>query len=157
MVAKPERYQWSCYQSYIGQCATPEWLKTGFILGYFGGKASDAKNSYRRFVEDLLDREYESSLTATVASTVLGRSAFVRELSERHLGEKRAERRRRRLGRFLASFRSPRWPCEAASRRFTHRARRQRPCSTAWGIYAALAPPQENQPRFRPESGAPPI
>jgi REP-associated tyrosine transposase len=43
-------------------------------------------------VEDLLDSEYESPLTATVASTVLGRSAFVREVSERHLGEKRAER-----------------------------------------------------------------
>jgi REP-associated tyrosine transposase len=92
MVAKPEHYQWSSYQSYIGQCTTPDWLKTDFILGYFVGKASDAKNSYRRFVEDLLDREYESPLTATVASTVLGRSAFVRELSERHLGEKRAER-----------------------------------------------------------------
>ena len=32
MVAKPERYQWSSYQSYIGKCATPEWLKTDFIL-----------------------------------------------------------------------------------------------------------------------------
>jgi hypothetical protein len=37
MVAKPGHYQWSSYQSYIGQCATPEWLKTDFILGYFGG------------------------------------------------------------------------------------------------------------------------
>jgi putative transposase len=92
MVAKPEHYQWSSYQSYIGQCTTPEWLKTDFILGYFGRQASDANNSYRRFVEDLLDSEYESPLTATVASTVLGRSAFVREVSERHLGEKRAER-----------------------------------------------------------------
>src|SRR5262245_61687017 len=92
MVAKPEHYQWSSYQSYIGQCATPEWLKTDFILGSFGRKASDANNSYRRFVEDLLDSEYESPRTATVASTVLGRSAFVREVSERHLGEKRAER-----------------------------------------------------------------
>jgi hypothetical protein len=92
MVSKPEHYQWSSYQSYIGQCATPEWLKTNFILGYFGRKASDANNSYRRFVEDLLDNEYESPLSATVASTVLGRSAFVREVSERHLGEKRAER-----------------------------------------------------------------
>jgi REP element-mobilizing transposase RayT len=92
MVAKPEHYQWSSYQSYIGQCATPEWLKTDFILGYFGKKASDANNSYRRFVEDLLDSAYESPLTATVASTVLGRSAFVREVSARHLGEQHAER-----------------------------------------------------------------
>ena len=70
MVAKPEHYQWSSYRSYIGQCTTPAWLKTDFILGYFGRKASDANNSYRRFVEDLLDSAYESPLTATVASTV---------------------------------------------------------------------------------------
>ena len=70
MAAKPEHYQWSSYQRYIGQCTTPAWLKTDFILGYFGRKASDANNSYRRFVEDLLDSEYESPLTATVASTV---------------------------------------------------------------------------------------
>lgn len=43
-------------------------------------------------MEDLLGREYESPLNATVASTELGRSAFVRDVSERHLGEKRAER-----------------------------------------------------------------
>ena len=70
MVAKPEHYQWSSYRSYIGHSPTPEWLKTDFILGYFGRKAPDAKNSYRRFVEDLLDSEYESPLQATVASTV---------------------------------------------------------------------------------------
>jgi hypothetical protein len=92
MVATPEHYPWSSYRSYIGHSTTPEWLRTDFILGYFGRKASDAKNSYRRFVEDLLDREYESPLQATVASTVLGRLAFVREISERYLGEKRAER-----------------------------------------------------------------
>jgi hypothetical protein len=76
MVARPEQYQWSSYRSYIGQCPTPEWLKTDFILGYFGRKAPDAKNRYRRFVEDLLKRKYESPLNATVASTVLGSSAF---------------------------------------------------------------------------------
>lgn len=92
MVAKPEHYQWSSYRSYIGHSTTPAWLKTDFILGYFGRKAPDAQNTYRRFVEDLLDSEYESPLQATVASTVLGRSAFVRDVAERHLGEKRAER-----------------------------------------------------------------
>jgi hypothetical protein len=41
---------------------------------------------------DLLKSEYESPLNATVASTVLGRSAFIRDVAARHLGEKRAER-----------------------------------------------------------------
>ena len=92
MVAKPEHYQWSSYRHYIGDSTTPGWLKTDFILGYVGRNASIAKHTYRRFVEDLLGREYESPLKATVASTVLGRSAFVRDVSERHLGETRAER-----------------------------------------------------------------
>ena len=47
MVAKPEQYPWSSYRSYIGQCTTLAWLKTDFILDYFGRKAPDAKNSYR--------------------------------------------------------------------------------------------------------------
>jgi putative transposase len=92
MVAKPEQSQWSSYRSYIGHSTTPAWLKPDFILGSFGRNASDAKNSYRRCVEKLLNGAYESPLIATVASTVLGRSAFVREVTERHLGEKRSER-----------------------------------------------------------------
>jgi hypothetical protein len=43
-------------------------------------------------VEDLIDSAYESPLQATVASTVLGRPEFVRNVSERHLGAKCAER-----------------------------------------------------------------
>src|SRR4029453_13452573 len=58
MVARLEPYQWSGYRSYIGHGTTPEWLKTDCILDYFGRKAPDAKNSYRRFVEDLLKSEY---------------------------------------------------------------------------------------------------
>jgi REP element-mobilizing transposase RayT len=92
MVGKPEEYQWSSHRSYIGQNKVTDWLKTEFILGYFGRKAADAKNKYRKFIEDLLDREYDSPLKATVASTVLGSEDFVREISERHLGEKWAER-----------------------------------------------------------------
>jgi hypothetical protein len=92
MVARPEHYPWSSYRSSIGQCTTPESMKTDFIPGYVGRKAPDAKNRYRRFVEDLLKRKYESPLKATVALTVRGRSAFVRDVAKRHLGENRAER-----------------------------------------------------------------
>ena len=92
MVARPEEYQWSSYRSYIGLGKTTDWLKTDFILGYFGGKAPDAQSRYRQFVEDLFNSEYDSPLNATVASTVLGSEGFVRDISERHLGEKQAER-----------------------------------------------------------------
>ena len=35
MVRSPEEYRWSSYSYYTERCA-PFWLKTGFILGYFG-------------------------------------------------------------------------------------------------------------------------
>jgi REP element-mobilizing transposase RayT len=92
MVAKPEHYPWSSYRSYSGHDATPAWLKTDFILGYVGRNASIAPNMYRRFVEDLLDCAYDSPLNATVASTVLGGEEFIREVSDRHLGQKRSAR-----------------------------------------------------------------
>lgn len=44
MVAKPEQDPWSSHHSSIGQCTTPAWLKTDFILGSFGRKAPDVKN-----------------------------------------------------------------------------------------------------------------
>ena len=71
---------------------TPEWLKTDFILGSVGRNASITKNTYRRFVEDLLDKEYDSPLKDTVASTVLGGEEFIRVVSERHVGQTRAAR-----------------------------------------------------------------
>jgi len=92
MTARPEEYQWSSYRSYIGEAKAADWLKTDFILGYFGSKAPDAQNHYRQFVEDLLGSDYDSPLKSTVASTVLGSEGFVSAIAEIHLGEKRAER-----------------------------------------------------------------
>ena len=92
MVAKPEHYQWSSYRSYIGDSITPAWLKTDFILGYVGRNASKAPTMYRRFVEDLLGRDYDSPLKDAVASTVLGGEEFIRAVSERHVGQTRAAR-----------------------------------------------------------------
>lgn len=92
MVAKPEHYPWSSYRSYIGDSMTPAWLKTDFILGSVGRNASRAPTMYRRFVEDLLGRDYDSPLKDAVASTVLGRAEFVRDVVERHVGQTRAVR-----------------------------------------------------------------
>ncbi len=92
MVVKPEEYQWSSYRNYTGQSKAQDWLKTDFILGCFSGNNSEAKTRYRRFVEELIDNEYDSPLKATIASTVLGSPQFVNEVSARELGEKRDER-----------------------------------------------------------------
>jgi REP element-mobilizing transposase RayT len=92
MVTRPEEYKWSSYRSYIGLDKAADWLKTDFILGYFGDKGSNAQSRYRKFVEDLLGIEYDSPLKATVASTLLGSEDFVRDISGKHLGEKQSER-----------------------------------------------------------------
>jgi putative transposase len=92
MAAKPEEYPWSSYRRYVGQSSASDWLKTDFILGYFGGNTEEAGTRYKAFVEDLLMSEYDSPLKATVASTVLGSPEFVGEVSARHLRAKRADR-----------------------------------------------------------------
>src|SRR6266581_1819550 len=58
ITAKPEEYRWSSYRVYIGENKATDWLKTEFILGYFGGKAPAAQKKYREFVEDIVDSEY---------------------------------------------------------------------------------------------------
>jgi REP element-mobilizing transposase RayT len=89
MVARPEEHPWSSYRCYIGQSRAPEWLKTDFILGFFGGDNAKAHKGYRAFTEDLLAREYDSPLEGAVASTVLGSPEFVADVSERNLGDHR--------------------------------------------------------------------
>lgn len=92
MVARPEEHVWSSYRCYIGQNPAPEWLKTEFILGYFGGNNATAHKRYRVLVEDLLAREYDSPLQGVIASTVLGSPEFVAEVTERDHGDHRDER-----------------------------------------------------------------
>lgn len=81
MVTRPEDYPWSSYQHYIGTIAPPVWLNTGFILGYFGNQ----NEKYRLFIEELIDKTYESPLKETVASTVLGSSTFIEEITEAYV------------------------------------------------------------------------
>ena len=49
MVGEPEAYRWSSFKAYIGESEAPEWLKTDFILGYFGSKGH-AENEYHSIV-----------------------------------------------------------------------------------------------------------
>ena len=92
MVKRPEEYPWSSYRDYIGERIPPGWLKTGFVLGYFGNKSSAAGGKYKKFVEDLLGKECESPLNAAVAATMLGCAEFIQEITERHLSDKQMDR-----------------------------------------------------------------
>jgi REP element-mobilizing transposase RayT len=85
IVEWPEQYQWSSYRSYTGQGKPPEWLRTEFILGCFANKTADAQRRYRVFVEDRIDKEYESPLTKTFGSSLLGNADFVSTISAAHI------------------------------------------------------------------------
>ncbi|BDV43603.1 transposase [Geotalea uraniireducens] len=89
MVEKPEQHKWSSYQGFTGQCKAPEWLKTGFIWGCFATKEAVAQKKYRGFVEDMSGKEYESPLTGTIGSSILGSPGFVDEISSTHLKGKK--------------------------------------------------------------------
>lgn len=92
MVKRPEEYPWSSYRDYIGERKTLEWLNTGFIHGYFSKKVPDAERKYRKFVEELLGKEYENPLSATVAATMLGGTEFIQEITDRHIDGKQIDR-----------------------------------------------------------------
>lgn len=87
IVTRPEDFVWSSYPSYIGKSLAPAWLKTDFILGYFGEKTGDGRKMYRAFVEDMIGKEYKSPLEATFASSILGSPDFVEEVATNHLKE----------------------------------------------------------------------
>jgi REP element-mobilizing transposase RayT len=91
MVTKPEEYRWSSYTDYIGERKAPDWLTTKLILGYSGTDKTASKN-YRRFTDDLLEREYESPLNGAIAATILGSEKFVKEITARHVSGKEADR-----------------------------------------------------------------
>ena len=91
MVSVPEAYPWSSYLDYIGERKSPEWLKTSFILGFFGNDHG-ADTNYRRFVEDLIDREYESPLKGTTAEAILGGEEFVSGITAQHVEGKLSDR-----------------------------------------------------------------
>jgi putative transposase len=87
MVAKPEEYEWSSYRYYIGLNEAPKWLKTNFVIGLF-----NTKDAYRQFVEEAIHQEIENPLKAAVAATILGRSVFVKKVTEAFLGETKSDR-----------------------------------------------------------------
>ncbi|MBI4745378.1 MAG: transposase [Deltaproteobacteria bacterium] len=92
IVALPEEYKWSSYQSYIGQVQSPIWLKTDFVLGYFGKTGAAARKKYREFIEDLVGKEYESALKDAVGASILGSADFIKEITATHLKDREEDK-----------------------------------------------------------------
>lgn len=92
MVEKPEQYKWSSYRDYINVNKSSKWLCIDFVLSLFSIKTSIAKKQYRRFVESMIDVEYESPLKNVFASTILGGRSFINQIREKHLDRKKSDR-----------------------------------------------------------------
>lgn len=88
MSQRPEDHLWSSYRHYIRQQDAPGWLCRAEILGHFDGD----ERRYRAFVEDGLAQKVTSPLADALASTILGREEFIREVEEKCLSEKRRSR-----------------------------------------------------------------
>jgi REP element-mobilizing transposase RayT len=85
MVQTPEEYNWSCYQYYIGKKKPPEWIRTDFILGYFGSRRSAAQRGYQRYVNQLVNSEYENPLNEVVGSCLLGSQGFIEHIKDTYI------------------------------------------------------------------------
>lgn len=92
IIVRPEEYRWSSYRSYIDQNSAPKWLQMDAVLNYFGKRLKEAKKKYRIFVEDLLEKEYDSPLQNTYGTAVLGTPGFVEMITTTHLAEKEVDR-----------------------------------------------------------------
>lgn len=91
MAKSPEDYRWSSYRFYT-EGGEPSWLTTGFILGYLGTEDSESRRNYKSYINEMVAGEYVSPLTGVVGSTILGSEDFVREIREKELDGRPADR-----------------------------------------------------------------
>jgi REP-associated tyrosine transposase len=52
LVKRPEAYPWSSYRAMIGTASVPSWLATDGLLSQFGKRRAEARQRYRRFVQE---------------------------------------------------------------------------------------------------------
>lgn len=92
IVKNPDEYPWSSYRYYSGKRKRPEWLVPDFILSYFGKDTSEARKGYRKFVNEVIGKDYESPLKETVASLILGGEDFIHKITERYIKGRKVDR-----------------------------------------------------------------
>jgi putative transposase len=92
IVKKPEDYQWSIFQEYIGARTIPKWLMTEIILGYFAETPSLARKKYYCFVLERVDSEHANPLEDVFASSILGSKEFIARIKEKYLDGKARDR-----------------------------------------------------------------
>lgn len=75
-VSRPEDWAWSSYMATCGQTASPAWLRTDWLLGYFGEDRAHAIEKYVVFVHEGI--AVPSVWSHLQCQIYLGTDAFVR-------------------------------------------------------------------------------
>lgn len=92
MVERPEHYEWSSFNDYVQPNLKHDWLCRELIWGLLGSASAKKSARYASFVEQALNRVSESPFRNIVASSLLGSTTFVNEITVRHLEEVTDER-----------------------------------------------------------------
>ncbi|VFQ45098.1 trp repressor/replication initiator [Desulfoluna butyratoxydans] len=85
-------YPWSSYRAFVGKEASPEWLETDYIHGYFGKRVSQARREYERFVDEKGALHAQNPLENVSADTILGPESFIQGISKKYLEGRRNDR-----------------------------------------------------------------
>jgi len=78
IVKNPNDWQWSSYNSTVGNTKAIDCLNTDWILSQFDEDRTKAKRKYRDF---LLEKEVESPWKILVGQVILGRSGFIKKIT----------------------------------------------------------------------------
>jgi putative transposase len=92
LVSYPEDYGWSSFQEYAGLRTSRSWLRTDFVLSYFGENSKKARSSYLDFVRTSAGNAQEDPMKNAGPSLILGSASFVERIKARFQPGKKAGR-----------------------------------------------------------------
>ncbi len=99
LIKKPEQWRWSSYRATIGLVKRPSFLTVDWVLSQFGGRKRVAREKYRRFVMEGIDKE--SPWETLKGQIFLGTDEFIKQLSGL-LDEKESIKEVPRVQRYVA-------------------------------------------------------
>ena len=86
-----EKYRWSSLRGYLKATERESWVNYDEVLGQVGG----SRNRYRQFIEEGLERGYNTPWENLKGQVILGREEFVRKLKGKTNGKLVPESSRR--------------------------------------------------------------
>ena len=99
LIQRPEQWRWSSYRATIGLVKRPSFLTVDWVLSQFGGRKRVAREKYRRFVMEGIDKE--SPWETLKGQIFLGTDEFIKQLSGL-LDEKESIKEVPRVQRYVA-------------------------------------------------------